>query len=174
MYKKWVMNTPKQNLRIVHLVDSPDAALTLAKWFVEEWEPWYGADGQGDAERDLADCCSKNDLPICLIAFDRNGDVLGTAALKLESVGSELGVGPWLAAVLVGQSHQGKGVGTALVKAIEEEAARLGFESIFTSTDSAVGILERRGWQAFGTTESLRGPVPIYRWQVRGETASSA
>ena len=45
----------------------------------------------------------------------------------------------------------------ALVKAIEEEAARLGFDSIFTSTDTAKGILERRGWQAYGTTETPQG-----------------
>ena len=74
--------------------------------------------------------------------------------------------------MLVGKDHRGKGVGTALVKAIEEEAARLGFDSIHTSTDTAEGILERRGWQAFGTTESIRGPVTIYRWQFRGETTS--
>lgn len=168
------MNTAKQHLRIVHLVESPDAAPTLAKWFVEEWEPWYGADGQGDPDRDLADCRNKNDLPICLVAFDGEGDPVGTASLKRESVGSERGVGPWLAAVLVGNAHQGKGIGTTLVKAIEEEAARLGFESIYTATDSADGILKRRGWHVFGTTESLRGPVRIYRWQARGEAASSA
>ncbi len=74
--------------------------------------------------------------------------------------------------MLVDKDHQGQGVGTALVKAIEEEAARLGFDSIYTSTDTAMGILERRGWQVFGTTESLRGPLTIYRWRVRGETTS--
>ncbi len=163
------MNTPQQNLRIVHLVDSPDAAPTLAKWFVEEWEPWYGADGQGDAERDLAECCSKKDLPICLVAFDRGGDVLGTAALKSESVGSELGVGPWLAAFLVCKGHQGKCVGTALVEAIEQEARRLGFDSIFTSMSTAAGIMERRGWQAFGVTESLRGATTVYRKKIRDQ-----
>ncbi len=163
------MDTAQQNFRIVHLVDSPDAAPTLAKWFVEEWEPWYGADGQGDAERDLAECCSKNDLPICLVAFDRGGEVLGTAALKTESVGSELGVGPWLAAFLVGKGHRGKGVGTALVEAIEREAHRLGIDSIFTSASTAAGIMVRLGWQAFGTAESLRGTTTVYRKQIRDQ-----
>ncbi len=157
------------NIHFVHLIDSPDAAPTLAKWFVEEWEPWYGTDGQGDAERDLAECCSKNDLPICLVALDRGGEVLGTAALKTESVGSELGVGPWLAAFLVGKGHRGKGVGTALVEAIEREAHRLGFDSIFTSASTAAGILVRRGWQAFGAAESLRGTTTVYRKQIRDQ-----
>ncbi len=164
--------TSHLNIRIVHLLEAPEVAPMLERWFIEEWMPWYGPDGPGDAESDLAACRSRDELPICLVALNMADEVLGTAALKSESVGSELGVGPWLAAVLVGKGHQGKGVGTVLVKAIEEEAARLGFDSIYTSTDTAKGILERRGWQAFGTSESIRGPVTIYRWHVRGETTS--
>ncbi len=162
-----------QDIHIVHLFEVPELAPTLERWFIEEWTPWYGPDGPGDAESDLSACRSRDELPICLVALNVDVEVLGTAALKSESVGSELGVGPWLAAVLVGKGHQGKGVGTALVAAIEEEAARLGFNSIYTSTDTAEGILERRGWHVFGTTESLRGLVTIYRWRVRGETASA-
>ncbi len=159
----------RQDFRIVHLLETPKAAPTLVRLFVEEWSPWYGPDGLGDAESDLAACCSRNQLPICLVALDMDDEVLGTAALKSESVGSELGVGPWLAAFLVGKDQQGKGVGTALVEAIEEEAVRLGFKSIYTSTDTAEGVMERRGWHASGSTESLKGPITVYRRQVRDE-----
>ena len=101
--------------------------------------------------------------------LNTNGDVLGTAALKTESVGDETGAGPWLAALLVGKDHRGRGVGTALVEAIEQEARRLGFASIYTSTELAAATMERRGWQAIGSTQSLRGPVAVYRRRVRGE-----
>ena len=164
--------TSDQWFRIVHLVDAPKAAATLERWFVEEWGPWYGPGGKGDARSDLAACRSRDELPICLVAVNADNEVLGTASLKSESVGSELGVGPWLAAVLVTEEHQGQGIGTALVQTIEETAARLGFEFIYTSSDTAGSILERRGWQAFGRTESMRGPVTIYRWQVRSKTTS--
>ncbi|MGI9412267.1 MAG: GNAT family N-acetyltransferase [Hyphomicrobiales bacterium] len=70
--------------------------------------------------------------------------------------------GPWLAAFLVGQAHRGQGIGTALVKGIEDEAKRLGIGAIYTSTDSAGGLLERLDWRSFGDTHSLRGPVEIY------------
>ena len=118
---------------------------------------------EGDAEGDLAACRSRDALPICLVALSESGDVLGTASLRSESVGSELGVGPWLAAVLVPREHQGQGVGTALVAAIEAEARRLGFECLYTSTSTAEGLLKRRGWEAFGASQSLRGPVAVYR-----------
>ncbi len=154
------------NLYIIHLFEMPEVAPTLKQWFVEEWEPWYGPEGPGDAESDLAACRSRDELPICVVALSMKNVVLGTAALKSESVGSERGVGPWLAAVIVGKEHERKGVGTRLVKAIEEEAVRLGFESIYTSTESARRIMERRGWKPFGTTETLRGTATIFRKQV--------
>jgi len=163
------MNVQTQFIHIVHLVDSPEAAATLAKWFEEEWEPWYGSNGQGNAERDLAECCTKNNLPVCLIALDQAGDVLGTAALKTDSVGSETGVGPWLAALIVGKEHRGKGVGSALVAAIEGEAHRLGIESIFTSVNTAERIMMRRGWQIFGAAESLRGATTVYRKHIQDQ-----
>lgn len=159
-------------IRIVHLLEVPDIRPILERWFVEEWMPWYGPDGPGDARSDLAACHRLNDLPICLIALDGNNTPLGTVALKSDSVGSELGLGPWLAAMLVNKDHRGKGVGTALVQAIEEEAARLGFVAIYTSTDTAIGILERRGWKSLATTESIRGPLTVYRWQAESSAMS--
>jgi GNAT superfamily N-acetyltransferase len=156
-----------QNMQIVHLLDTPEAAPILTRWFIEAWMPWYGPKGQGDAAADLAACCSRDHLPICLVALDTGtGEVLGTAGIRTESVGSELEVGPWLAAMLVGEAHRGRGIGTALVEAIEGEAARLGFGSIYSSTDPANRILERLGWRPFGEAESLRGSTIVYRRSI--------
>lgn len=155
-------------LRIVHLIDAPDAVPVLARWFVEAWSPWYGPGGPGNAERDLAACRSRDALPVCLVAMTTDREVLGTAALKADSIGSELGDGPWLAAMLVNERRRGKGVGTALVEAIEAEARRLGYHSICTSTDTAKSIVERRGWRAIGVAGSLRGSVTVYRKLLAG------
>lgn len=103
-------------------------------------------------------------LPICLVALSAERDALSTVSLKSESVGSELGVGPWLAAFLIATGHRGKGVGRTLVAAVEGEARRLGFESIYTSVDTATGArLAARGWETFGASQSLRGGVTVYR-----------
>ena len=155
------MTPPK--LRIIHLAEAPETVSTLALWFIEEWMPYYGPEGPGEAEDDLLACCNRDEIPVALIAIDADGAVIGTAALKSESVGSEPGQGPWLAAFLVAKDHRGKGVGTALVAAIEEEAGRLGFQTIYTSTDAAEGIYRRRGWKALNQVSSLRGPITVYR-----------
>jgi GNAT superfamily N-acetyltransferase len=157
---------------IVHVLDAPEAVPTLARWFVEEWSPWYGPDGPGDAQADLAACSSRSELPICLVALNGDNDALGTAALKSESVGSELGVGPWLAALLVGREYRGKGVGSSLVEAIEGEAYRLGFTSIYTSSENDEILMTRRGWKAIGTTASLKGPITVYRRELQDKGPS--
>lgn len=153
--------------RIEHLCDAPGAAPgaapTLAAWFIAEWEPWYGSGGDAAAAADLAACASRDALPICLVALD-DGDVpLGTVALKQESAGSETGQGPWLAALLVDPARRREGIATALIATLEDEARRLGFAAIYTSTDTAASLMQRRGWTEVGTTDTLRGRVAIFR-----------
>lgn len=160
--------------QIRKLADVPSAIPTLVDWFVAEWGPWYGPSGPGDARADLEACCNRDRLPLAVVALGRENLLLGTAAVKHDSLGSELGVGPWLAAMLVEPSHRRRGVGSGLVAAVEQEAARLGYPALFTATDTAIGLLTRRGWQSTGSElPSLRGPVSVLRLSLQTAEASS-
>ncbi|MDP7666676.1 MAG: GNAT family N-acetyltransferase [Rhodospirillales bacterium] len=152
-----------RHVRIVHLSEAPGVSATLARWFEDAWAPWYGADGPGDAARDLALCRRRDELPICLVALGADGQVTGTAALKSESVGADQHPDPWLAAFLVGNEHRGQGVGTALVEAIEAEARRQGCAAVYASAANGEAMFQRRGWRAVGAARSLRGRVAVYR-----------
>ena len=154
------------DMRIAHLIEHPFAIPVLTRWFMDEWSPWYGPEGPGDAKRDLEECSRDDALPICLIALSGNKTVLGTGTLKAKSVGSKRSDGPWMSALLVSKDHRGKGIGTALIAAIEKEAQRLGFSSVYCSTNTAENTLQLRGWKADGTAETLRGPVPVYRLKL--------
>ncbi len=149
--------------KIVHLLDRPQILPVLADWFIGEWRPWYGPDGKGDAKADLSACNNRDTLPVCLVALDDAGEALGTIAIRETSVGSGLAQGPWLTGLYVAPEHRGKGVGTALVAALEREAARLHFKAVYTSTDAADGIMRRRGWESIGSAQSLRGEVAVFR-----------
>ena len=150
------------------LADVMTAIPLLTRWFIEEWEPYYGPDGPGDAEKDLLESCNRGDLPIALVALENDGTILGTAAIKKESVGSETGLGPWLAALYVPIEHRKRGVGTALVESIENKARSLGFETLFVSTDAAENIVRQRGWiKLENSAESLRGPVAVYQANLK-------
>lgn len=149
------------DIRIRYLAERPDVVSTLAEWFVAAWEPYYGANGPGDAETDLRGSMNRDQLPICLLAIDAAGSPLGTASLASASI-SHPELSPWVTAFLVAPDRRGRGVGTALVAAVEAEARRLGFAKLYISTDAASSIVRRHGWEAIDTAESLRGTVTVY------------
>jgi GNAT superfamily N-acetyltransferase len=154
--------------KILLLAEAPFAIPTLSRWFVEEWAPWYGPGGQGDASADLLACCNHDHLPLALVALDNDDQALGTAALKPRSLGSELGYGPWLAAVLVGRPFRRQGIANALIGAMEDQARRLNLSRIYVSTNSAVSLVTRRGWIPTGDeVGSLRGRVSIFSLDLR-------
>lgn len=154
------------SFRIAPLADVPEAIPLLTQWFTEEWEPYYGPGGPGDARRDLVECCNRDRLPLALVALDAGGGVIGTAALKPRSLDSHPHLGPWLAALLVPRGRRRERIGSALVAAVENEALRLGFGSLYTGTSRLSGTLRRRGWQARESAPSLRGPVTIFRLEL--------
>ena len=143
------------------LADVPALIPLLTEWFQTEWAPYYGAGGPGDARADLLCSCNRRQLPLCLVAFSGQGEPVGTVSLKDESI-SHSHLSPWVAELLVAPQHRGKGVGTALMAAVENKARELGFAELYVSTDQAAGIVESRGWRAFDRTDSLRGPVTVY------------
>lgn len=152
---------------ILHLADIPGVLPVLARWFVEEWEAYYGPDGPGDPVSDLKAASDRDHLPLCLVAVDDEGRPLGTVALKGESVDSHRHLSPWLAALLVAPEHRDKGVGGSLIEAIESEARRLGFERLYTATDTANDLFKRRGWVAFDQAPTIRGVVSVYRLEFQ-------
>lgn len=155
------------DLRITHLVDVPDTIPTLVRWFIEEWEPYYGPTGPGDAERDLASCCNRDEIPMALVALDADERVVGTAALKPQSLETHRHLSPWLAALLVARERRGKGIASILITAIEDEARRLGFDALYSDTASGSTLLRRRGWQELeADIQTLREPATLYRLEL--------
>jgi GNAT superfamily N-acetyltransferase len=146
---------------IRYLVDVPEALPALVRMFVEEWAPYYGSEGPGDAQADLLAACSRNRLPICLVSLDELGEVVGTVSLRAASF-SHFHLTPWVAALLVAPGWRRRGIGSMLIAAAEDEARRLGYQRLYIATDSAAKLVERRGWNTFDTVQSLLGPVMLY------------
>ena len=156
------MNT-SLDVRVEFLSEHMSVIPALAEWFMEEWNPWYGINGPGDAELDLRESAAQGRLPLGVVALGPANEVLGTAALKTESAGSDAAPGPWLAGLVVGKQFRLKGIGGKLIATIEHEALQLGFDQLFTSTNTMTGLLISRGWQEYGETDTLRGTAYIYR-----------
>ena len=133
----------RADISVQLLADHPEAMDDLERWFIREWEPFYGADGPGDARKDLSECCQRNEIPLAVIAFCERV-LCGTAALRPTSVTTHRHLTPWLAALLVSSEHRGRGVGGRLVQEIETRARDLGFKELYVGT-SAPDSDERRG-----------------------------
>ena len=137
------------NVRIELLADHREALPILRQWFEQDWAPYYGPDGPGNAEADLSGCCNRTELPIALVAF-HDDEVCGTAALKKESVTTHPHFTPWLAAMLVGAGFRRRGIGGQLIAAVEDMARELGFTCLYVGTGEGSGTpettLRKRGW----------------------------
>ena len=64
------MSDPHPAANTVPLADVPGTIPALAQWFVDEWEPYYGATGPGDALADLEASHDDGMLPIAVVALD--------------------------------------------------------------------------------------------------------
>lgn len=144
-----------ESLRFRLLADHRDAISTLAAWFESEWAPYYGPDGPGDAMTDLRQSCNRNELPIAIVAFS-GCEIVGTAALKHESVTTHKHLSPWLAALLVHPKHRRQGIAQALIKEIEKLAKTLAFEEIYIGIGEGSGTprsaVKNRGWHYLEST----------------------
>jgi len=154
------------NLKIELLADHPDALHTLKKLFESEWEPYYGIEGPGDAETDINISANRAELPIAVVAIV-DGNVCGTAALKMESVTTYPDYFPWLAGLLVAPEYRRKGIGEQLIMEIEKLAQQLGYKEIYVGTGEKSGMsevtLDKRNWKFINKSEYYVSEARIYK-----------
>jgi GNAT superfamily N-acetyltransferase len=148
-------------LRIANLADHPEAIPVIRAWFETEWAAYYGPGGPGDAEQDLLAYSSRGTLPVGLIAF-YDDQLCGIAALKAHSLSTHAHLSPWAAAGLVLPQFRGRGIGASLVRALEEVARGLGYSTMYCGTATAMGLLERNGWQFMERVRHDGEDVSIY------------
>jgi GNAT superfamily N-acetyltransferase len=151
----------RTSLRIAHLADYPEAIPVIRRWFEREWAAYYGPGGPGDAAQDLLAYASRGTLPVGLIAFD-DDQLCGIAALKAHSLSTHTHLSPWAAAGLVLPPFRGRGIGASLLQALEEVARGFGYATIYCGTATAIGLLERHGWQFMERVRYDGEEVSIY------------
>ncbi len=154
------------NLKIELLTDHPEALTTLKKLFESEWEPYYGAEGPGDAEADIKNSANRTELPLAVVAIV-GGNICGTAALKMESVTTYPDYFPWLAGLLVDPAYRRQGIGEQLIAKIENLAKQLGYKEIFVGTGKKSGMseitLDKRDWEFIDKSDYFVSEVNVYK-----------
>lgn len=147
-------------LKIALLTDHPDLIGTLADWYEQEWEPYFGGQGPADARTDLLSRCNRDRLPVGFVAI-KNDRVVGTAAIDRDVT---TGLSPSVVGLLVATEHRRRGVASALLEAAERLATELRYDELFISTSVLGELLQRKGWLENGDVKFLneeRGKVYV-------------
>jgi GNAT superfamily N-acetyltransferase len=143
--------------------DRREVIPVLADWIYNEWSFLYPGKTSHYIESLLRKRLNKKKLPITLVAFQA-GKPVGTVSLKASDMKTRRYLRPWVASLYVAKRWRGKGVGSSLMKAVEQKAAKLGIRKLFLFTadsDLAARFYSKLGWQVKGKTIYQSYPVII-------------
>ncbi len=133
-------------MKIVRLERFPEHAATVAEWLYEEWErhrPDTSLENTESAVRTMPDATG---LPVSFIALN-DGRPVGVARLVMHDMETRMDLSPWLSGVFVPVPHRGHRIGTKVCKAVVDEAATLGFSTLYLYTPDRERFYSRQGWQ---------------------------
>jgi N-acetylglutamate synthase-like GNAT family acetyltransferase len=133
---------------IQYLGDRQEGIPILAAWIYNEWSYLYPGATLQDFEDLLRERINKKSLPLTLVAIEA-GEPVGTASLKAFDMETRSDLTPWLTSLYVAKPWRRRGIGSNLVKAIEQKAAELEIRKLFLfTTDAALVDLfySRLGW----------------------------
>ena len=129
--------------QIVHLFDRPEHRPAVAAMIHHEF--WTQVPGASVARMQarLATADHADRVPLALVAL-HEGEPIGAINLVDNDDEDHTEWHPWLAGMVVAEPWRGRGVGSALVRALLGHARRLGFERVYFGTD-ALGFYQRLG-----------------------------
>ena len=147
-------------MKISLLADHPETIPALAKWFYAEWSYLVPGRSEQDVAASIAERATRRGIPIALVAFEGD-ELIGSVCLKLSDMDTRPELTPWLAGLYVKESWRNRGVGSALVKAIEKQALEQGVKQLFLYTPESERFYAALGWQVLERTDYHDVPVTI-------------
>ena len=122
---------------------SPEIAL-VARWRVDAFAV---LGGDIETERATLDACAADTARHATLIARCDGVPAGTCLLVPSEIDPLHDVSPWLVGLYVAPAFRKRGVGQALVRAIESEAATRGHRRLYLYTDEAEDFYARLGWR---------------------------
>ena len=129
------------NIKIITVRDNPDYLNKAIDYFSSKWgiPKYIYQDSIG------ASMTTPSPLPRWYLMLNHE-NIIGSYGLITNDFNSRQDLCPWLAALYVEENERGKGLGGMLLKHGVNEAAKLGFPTIYLFTDH-VGYYEKYGWK---------------------------
>jgi GNAT superfamily N-acetyltransferase len=133
--------------RIDYLADHPAVIPTLARWHHRQFQHLSPGSSVERCTSHLRSHTGRRQIPTTVVAL-ADDEPLGSASLVAQDMDVRPHLSPWLATVYVAPEYRGRGIGSALVRRIAEEAASLGVPRLHLYAQDQMGFYERLGWQA--------------------------
>lgn len=133
-------------MQIDLLADYPHYVESLALPVLEHWRFALPEDTLEVRKAKLRGHLNQNDLPIAWVAH-QDGEVFGTAALRVHDLEDRTDLTPWLGGVFVLPAHRKKGIGSALSLTVERHAASKGVVELFLFTLDKQKLYTRLGFR---------------------------
>lgn len=145
---------------IAYLDKHVDAIPTLAAWHHQAWSAVTPHLSVADRIAGFQARARRGSVPTGFVAL-ADSVVVGMACLVAFDVDSHRHLTPWLASVLVGPAHRGKGIGSALSRRTTEEAAALGAPRLYLFTFDKQSFYARLGWSPLEPAEMAGVPGTV-------------
>lgn len=134
-------------IEIHFLSDCPEFLPAVAGWIYDEWAFLYPGKTVHHIEQLLRKRLQKKRLPLTLVAVHR-GEPIGTVSLKHREMETRPRLTPWVTSLYVVRARRGRGVGSKLMRAVENIARELAISRLFLFT--AEPGLARRFYEPLG------------------------
>jgi N-acetylglutamate synthase-like GNAT family acetyltransferase len=131
--------------QISYLVEHPEYIRQLAQWLFEQWGAILGETTLETRIKKLNAHMNRDQLPIAWVAH-ANGQLLGTAALRVHDLEGREDLTPWLGGVFVASQFRRRGIGATLCATVEDAARTRGIQSLYLFTLDKQAWYSRQGW----------------------------
>ncbi|MBO0694811.1 MAG: GNAT family N-acetyltransferase [Verrucomicrobia bacterium] len=138
-----------RGVRISYLIDHPEYIPQLAQWLFEQWDFILGEKTPETRIEKLKAHMNRDELPIAWVAH-AEGQLLGTAALRVHDLEGHEDLTPWLGGVFIGAQFRRRGIGAALCAHVEDEARRREVQTLYLFTLDKQAWYSRMGWRILG------------------------
>ena len=143
-------------MKIGYLADHRDHIPRLAEWLHAQWGYLHENDSVERRAARLESRATRGGIPVTFVAVEGEA-LLGSASLVQDDLETRPELAPWLASVFVAPEHRGRGVASALVRRVVDEARNSEVSRLYLWTTDQERLYARLGWE------------PVERLRFQGE-----
>lgn len=132
-------------MKIADLIDEQGAIQMLAEWHHSEWLHLNPGGSVQKRIEGMQAYLAGHTIPKMFVSKDGE-TLLGSAAIIENDMDTRTDLSPWLASVYVNAEYRKKGVGSDLVKHVEEYARSAGFRNLYLFTLDQENFYQNLGW----------------------------